>query len=478
MLIGLVAGTHLHSRPTPPIVLFQHFLRFYFIFPYILLLGLGSQVARGACCLPSGARMGLLLATTGAASFVTCWFLSRSSADGAFYLLPARFWELAAGVALALLSQMHSFKELLRSAHLSLLLQGMFLVVMAISLSLLRTEQSALSFPFPGAILPVVASLFFIAAGTSANIGLNAMLAADLPVYVGRLSYSIYLWHMPVLAILHWHIIIGNLTPTMSLIARALTPVLVYLLAAATYHLVELPMQELNASNGAVLFVSMGSLASTMLWLRAVWAVRISEVHPRLDELLLGMAFMATLTLVTCQSLEVVRLQPTGRRVLAVVLPSTFLLLMGFGFRGFVGAQTMPGVIGNTTGVILNTSQVIGNTMGATNETQLACVLSPCACRRRPALHVPPCSFEAGDCPELNLPPCFDDQRDASNDGEPWDALPRTARDLEFVSRVCNRGQATVLCQRFPETSFPQRRSLSLSSLAATGMTAATLVSN
>ena len=68
-----------------------------------------------------------------------------------------------------------------------------------------------LGFPFPWALLPVAGAACFISAGVSQASYINSIFASPLPVYIGALSYVIYLWHWPMVVL--WQLTAGDPRP-------------------------------------------------------------------------------------------------------------------------------------------------------------------------------------------------------------------------------------------------------------------------
>ncbi|MGY1742164.1 MULTISPECIES: acyltransferase family protein [unclassified Blastococcus] len=104
-----------------------------------------------------------------------------------------------------------------------------------IALSAFVIDQGT-PFPAPGAVLPVLATALVIAAGTGGATYL-APLTNPLARYVGGLSYSLYLWHFPVIVVL------AALVPvdaTYYALVLAITAVA----SMASYHLVEQPIRR------------------------------------------------------------------------------------------------------------------------------------------------------------------------------------------------------------------------------------------
>lgn len=380
--------------------------QFYLIFPFLFLVALGNKAVTGAICSSSSACAWATFGLTSAASLGLCWWLSGWSNNAAFYFLPSRFWELASGAALALLVHKQYFAEL--STSLALLLQVMFLLLACLSLALLRVQHAVLGFPFPGAVLPVSAALAIIAAGCGPTLlGLNSLLALPLVSYVGRLTYPIYLWHMPLLAMRHWILVLYPVPQATSNMLLACVPVVTVVLAAATYHLVETPVQKMKVSSSTVLLAGALAITAAFSVLQLVMWIRASELHPRADEVLLALGWLAVLAITASYAHGCMRVHSVGFQSLCLVLSCAALAAGGWGLRELL--QPHP---------LASSRYVVG--MNATlNASETLCVATLCSCRRVPAKFVPPCSFDKGVCPDLDLPQCYSSH---INGGESWDA--------------------------------------------------------
>ncbi|WP_458128713.1 acyltransferase family protein [Pseudomonas sp. Z2-11] len=150
----------------------------------------------------------------------------------AFYLLPSRFWELASGAVLFQLVATGRL-QLTSAATPAVLFAGLALV----SGGLIFAD--AKHFPFPWAVLTVAGTLLALAAVVQKTNtpSLLRLLQSKPATYVGRLSYSLYLWHWPVLVFLRWTIGLEQLAIQLAY------PVIVAALAGASYHWVETPLR-------------------------------------------------------------------------------------------------------------------------------------------------------------------------------------------------------------------------------------------
>jgi len=116
-------------------------------------------------------------------------------ADGqswAFYLLPSRAFELMIGMALAL-----GFVPPIKSTMTRQILGAGGLVMIAGAAVFYSGET-----PFPGfaALVPCVGATLVIHSGSAEDTAAYKLLAVRPVVFVGKLSYSLYLWHWPLLA--------------------------------------------------------------------------------------------------------------------------------------------------------------------------------------------------------------------------------------------------------------------------------------
>ena len=168
-----------------------------------------------------------------------CIYATPGHPEATFYLLPARFWELLLGAVLAswdtppILSS-RLFREAAGWIGLGLVLAGFFVI----------DGQSG----FPGAIalLPTLGTVFLIISSV-AKTAISRVLSTPFMVVTGRLSYSLYLWHWPL-------IIFGRLVAVYlgeSAVAGALTGAAVSVAVAwLAYVAVEQPLRSRTAGRG------------------------------------------------------------------------------------------------------------------------------------------------------------------------------------------------------------------------------------
>ena len=112
----------------------------------------------------------------------------------AFYLLPTRAWELGVGALLAIGLAGNTMK----APRLGNILTATGLLALLGAVTLIDETM-----PFPGAIaaIPVIGSALCIAGGAFGSDLGNRLLGNKPMVWVGHLSYSLYLWHWPMLSI-------------------------------------------------------------------------------------------------------------------------------------------------------------------------------------------------------------------------------------------------------------------------------------
>lgn len=194
--------------------------QFYIFWPLIL-AWLWRQPHHAKWVLPS-----LLVA-----SFIYSQIVVTQNVVADFYSPLTRFWELGLGAMIAHKS-IRNYK--LDTNRLSALSWAGFALIL-ISIAIVNHLD-----PFPGAwaLLPAMGAAFIIKAGDEAWLN-QQLLARKWIVWVGLISYPLYLWHWPLLSFAR---IMESATPSPS--ARASLIVASIILAWITYELVEKPIRS------------------------------------------------------------------------------------------------------------------------------------------------------------------------------------------------------------------------------------------
>ncbi|WP_172838960.1 acyltransferase family protein [Legionella micdadei] len=154
---------------------------------------------------------------------------------GAFYLPHTRFFELLVGSLLAAFHSFH-FKQTDKQDHLLVANLLAFLGLLCIAVTVYRLSPEK---PFPGnnAILPILGAALLIAAGTKAWVN-RIILANRCLVGIGLISFSLYLWHWPLLSFAR---IMEQGMPSKGI--RILCLGASFLLAFLSYHYIEKPIR-------------------------------------------------------------------------------------------------------------------------------------------------------------------------------------------------------------------------------------------
>lgn len=146
-----------------------------------------------------------------------------------FYVLPTRFYEMGLGALLAIL-MCHGLLNPTRRLYLREI--GIILITLAVF-----SYNSKLAFPSYYALLPVLGTLLVIADKSQDGV-CHHLLCSKPVVFVGLISYSLYLWHWPLLVIINWYWDIES--PVMLIAYFALT----FLFAYLSYQFIERPFRN------------------------------------------------------------------------------------------------------------------------------------------------------------------------------------------------------------------------------------------
>jgi len=173
-----------------------------------------------------------ILAVVGAVSFALSLASTHWMPFVAFYSLPTRAWQLGAGGLVALTAG--HWRRLPALAAAIAGWAGLGLILLACTVL-----STSTLYPGTAALLPVVGTALVIGAGcASASRGCGRVLSLSPMRAIGRVSYSWYLWHWPVLLLAPP--LLGH---PLGLAGRLAAALISCGLAVLTLHLIENPLR-------------------------------------------------------------------------------------------------------------------------------------------------------------------------------------------------------------------------------------------
>ncbi|MCU1447135.1 MAG: acyltransferase [Cryobacterium sp.] len=204
--------------------------QFYLFWPALPILVL--LAARGSRSPGHGRRaVAAVVCVVVVASFGYALWTGATQPALAYFSTLSRAWELGVGALLAVVAPL--LGRIPRPARLLLAWTGLAGIVG--SFVLLTPD---LPFPGPWAAVPVLATAFVIIGGTEAPAQHLLPLTNRVSVYLGDISYSLYLWHFPV------YIFLTLLMPEQTLSSTLLICGAIAAVSVVGYYLVEQPLHR------------------------------------------------------------------------------------------------------------------------------------------------------------------------------------------------------------------------------------------
>lgn len=228
-------GTNYFADQTPSP--FQHFWslaveeQFYLLWP-LLIWVLAPRVSRRV--------LAAIMAGLGLLSLLWSMHITATNPTAAYFSSPARAEELAAGAVLAtLIATPTVVGRRRRRAPWPMATLSLVGLAAIITCAVVMREGSA----FPGwrVLVPVAGTVALLYAGRRRQLGANRLLAERPIRYIGDISYSLYLWHWPVLKLGMAQLPTWWPLPTLTLL------VISFALAAASYRFIEQPFLRRRA---------------------------------------------------------------------------------------------------------------------------------------------------------------------------------------------------------------------------------------
>lgn len=225
--------------------------QFYLLYPLVYFL-----IYR--CC---RSKLWVILSTGFVASFALNLWLVSSKPEATFYLLPTRAWELLAG-SLGYYATTHFSRP--RWGNEVLGISGIALIAIGVA-----RYSEGVAFPGAFALIPTLGAAFVLIGGERQT-ATSRLLSIAPAVYIGRISYTLYLVHWPVNVFAHQYFSLEYTVPV-----RAAMLLFSIALSMAIFHLIEHPIRtgqllssgkRVVSTYGAGLAITVGLVSITVLF--------------------------------------------------------------------------------------------------------------------------------------------------------------------------------------------------------------------
>jgi len=210
--------------------------QFYLVWPALMLLAFGAWRSKGNHV----RRLKVAMLAIAILSLLCCIALTRTAPQMAFYMMPLRAWQFAAGAMVWLYFNPPMDHTDRQTQHKTIII-ARCIGWLGFGLIIVSALWFDANMAYPGwrSLLPTIGAATIIAVGVrEPNKGISWALSWRPLQAVGRVSYSWYLWHWPVLLLGGALIAMDSATYRAALVALSL------LLAITSYRWVESPIRR------------------------------------------------------------------------------------------------------------------------------------------------------------------------------------------------------------------------------------------
>ena len=195
-----------------------------------------------------------------ACSFLLSLIATTQNQDAAFYMPVTRFWELAAGGVLAYCEQNNRniLSQFLGDRVSGWVKKHAFELGFSLLILVVVLVDKRSAYPGYWALMPVLGTCLILRMQPVSPLK-KKILTQPVLVFIGKISYGIYLWHWPLLVLLH-------LSDQNSGLAKMSAFAASFALAYVTYVLIEAPVRSIRVTRSSGLkFVWFGVLATLVV---------------------------------------------------------------------------------------------------------------------------------------------------------------------------------------------------------------------
>ena len=231
--------------------------QFYIVFPALLVL-LHRRTRTWTFAILCGLLVG---------SFVFSELLIHSAEAAAFFIAPSRFWQFLIGALIALKPTM-----LLQRRWMELI-AWVGLILISLSIAYFSEET-----PFPGiyAVIPTLGSACLIYAGQQQGLFIGGLLKNAVASFFGKISYSLYLWHWPLIVFYKL-----EFSPEPSSSERYLLIIASIVVSYISWRFIEQPFRVFSTRRYKRRIYAGGVITSLVLLVMGFWLIYTDGIKSR-----------------------------------------------------------------------------------------------------------------------------------------------------------------------------------------------------